>query len=102
MSGKNGYSRLKARHEELQAKFNALAEDHASLQKHYDEQVHSTNLLNENMIRVEKQAKDQKEQYEQRIKNIREHIDNLHDREAWLYAHAPMIIRWYYRRLFKL
>lgn len=102
MSGKNGYSRLKARHEELQAKLNTLAEDYKALQKHYDEQVHATNLLNENMLKAEKQAKDQKEQNEQRVKNLREYIDTLHDREEWLYAHAPMIIRWYYRRLFKL
>lgn len=84
MALKNGYARLKVRYEKLQQEYDKLKEQ-------------GFNLVAElNDLRAELQ------QSEQARKNLHKYIDDLLDREAWLFKHSLWIVKHIFVKKFKL
>lgn len=84
MALKNGYARLKVRYEKLQQEYDKLKEQ-------------GFNLVAElNDMRAEL------EQSKQARKNLHKYIDDLLDREAWLFKHSLWIVRVWFIKHFNL
>ena len=109
---KNGYTRLKARYEELQDKHADLIAKHDAMQK--DNKLLMTELENarqecgtmyqerEAYMRKVTYLQEEVERLNRARENTRHTIENLMDREAWLLRHTLGFIRFWYVKHFGL
>ena len=102
---KNGYTRLKARYEELQDKHAELIAKYDAMQKEQTKVETDLAQALADLAAYKRKCtylQEEVERLNRARENTRHTIENLMDREAWLLRHTLCIIRFWYVKHFGL